>query len=387
MNENKISPTNKMLEAIEMQNKMIDNLGGIDKYSNLLNQLSQQANLYASLDIPKIPLSVFENAKLISNALPRISTPMMHINNSLSEMFLQNQNQLNLISQQFFAIQSSLPKISAVYNSIQPQILSFFENNFSSIENSIRRREEWRVLNSRLIENYWIILDNELLDILQKKDITNEDENKIESIIVEYYLKDNCAKLKTQFSEYDYLEAFKKRKAIIHDCFFILDKVPLDTASTVVIPTLLAQITGLYDGISTLVPKEEKNRIEKELKEQNAKKLYCPATKSCKKANGCTFERPSGQKLKKDMVKAYMESIVHSVYYNAFVSVIEKTFLNGEKVKQASNSTKNIYRHPILHGDNTEYVSRNDLIRCFLELAFLLKLYDILSLKQQENAA
>ena len=58
--------------------------------------------------------------------------------------------------------------------------------------------------------------------------------------------------------------------------------------------------------------------------------------------------------------------------------------LNAERINLR---IKNIYRHPILHGDNTEYVSRNDLIRCFLELAFLLKLYDILSLKQQENAA
>lgn len=387
MEKKKNSPMNEMIKALEIQNQMPDSIRGFYRHSNLMNQLNQQANLYASLNIPKIPLSVFENAKLMSNTLPHIATPIMHINNSLSDMFSQYQNQLNLISQQFSNIQYSLPKISAIYNSIQPQILSFFENNFSSIENAIKRAEEWRALNSLLVENYWIILDNELLDILQEKQATNEDENKIESIIIDYYLKDNCAKLKTQFEEYEHLEAVNKRKTIISSCFLILDKVPLDTAMTVVIPTLLAQITGLYEGISTLIPKEEKNRIEKALKEESIKKLYCPATNSCKKANGCTFEKPSGQKLKKDMVKAYMKSIVPSVYYDAFVSVVEKTFLNGEKVKKDVQSTNNVYRHPILHGDNTEYVSINKLIRCFLELIFLLQLYDILSSNKLESAA
>ena len=40
---------------------------------------------------------------------------------------------------------------------------------------------------------------------------------------------------------------------------------------------------------------------------------------------------------------------------------------------------KKVFRHKVLHGDDLEYNSTEKMIRCFLELAFLMRLSVLLS--------
>lgn len=386
MKENKISPTNKMLEAIEIQNNMINSItksfGTFENYANTMNELQRSMSLYHEISIPTLPSSLYNTMELATKTIPHIP----YFDNYSFGIYLPYENPLSNAMQPYTEKWSTIQ--NTIYDSIQPKIISYFEDNFASIENAIKRAEEWRALNSLLAENYWIVLDNELLDILQEKETKNEEE--IEYTIIEYYSNNNFSKIKEQLSKYKDCAYFETRKNIINSCFSVLEKAPQDDAITVIIPTLLTQISGLYEGLSSLVPPKEETLIKDILKKKTPEP-HCPVTGSCKKQKGCTFVKPSNHSLPKNISNEYVKMVTHSVYYNAFVTVIEKIFANGDKVtsmqKKNSKSAKNVYRNPIMHGNNTQYASKNNLIRCFLNLIFLLRIYGILSQKQLENAA
>lgn len=79
-----------------------------------------------------------------------------------------------------------------------------------------------------------------------------------------------------------------------------------------------------------------------------------------------------------------MEKVSYGVYYN-YKEVIANTFKNGKQVDKIQDDMrkKGVFRHKILHGIDIQYNSSENVVKCFMELAFLMKMYTQLS---EENA-
>lgn len=237
-------------------------------------------------------------------------------------------------------------------------------------------------LKSELVRNYWIIMDEKLLKVL--KDSNKRNIQDIEQIIIDYYKENNFSNLKELFEPYRGNKSFANRFSVVDSCIEILKNNSLGISSHVVIPTLLSQITGIYDALPKLVPEQQKNEIKKQLKENN-KKILCPLSADGKKPSNCEFVVQGNAKINKDIFEQYMmEKVSYGVYYN-YKEVIANTFKNSKQVDKIQDDIrkKGVFRHKILHGIDLQYNSAENVVKCFMELAFLMKMYTQLS---EENA-
>lgn len=233
-------------------------------------------------------------------------------------------------------------------------------------------------LKSELVRNYWIIMDEKLLKVL--KDSNKRNIQDIEQIIIDYYKENNFSNLKELFEPYRGNKSFANRFSVIDSCIEILKNNSLEISSHVVIPTLLSQITGIYDALPKLVPEQQKNEIKKQLKENN-KKILCPLSADGKKPSNCEFVVQGNAKINKDIFEQYMmEKVSYGVYYN-YKEVIANTFKNSKQVDKIQDDIrkKGVFRHKILHGIDLQYNSAENVVKCFMELAFLMKMYTQLS--------
>ena len=237
-------------------------------------------------------------------------------------------------------------------------------------------------LKSELVRNYWIIMDEKLLKVL--KDSNKRNIQDIEQIIIYYYKENNFSNLKELFEPYRGNKSFANRFSVVDSCIEILKNNSLEISSHVVIPTLLSQITGIYDAFPKLVPEQQKNEIKKQLKENN-KKILCPLSADGKKPSNCEFVVQGNAKINKDIFEQYMmEKVSYGVYYN-YKEVIANTFKNSKQVDKIQDDIrkKGVFRHKILHGIDLQYNSAENVVKCFMELAFLMKMYTQFS---EENA-
>lgn len=237
-------------------------------------------------------------------------------------------------------------------------------------------------LKSELVRNYWIIMDEKLLKLL--KDSNKRNIQDIEQIIIDYYKENNFSNLKELFEPYRENKTFANRFPVIDSCITVLKDNSLGVSSYVVIPTLLSQITGIYDAFPKLVPEQQKKEIKKRLNE-NSKKIICPLSADGKKPSNCEFVAQGNAKINKDIFERYMmEKVSYGVYYN-YKEVIANTFKNGKQVDKIQDDMrkKGVFRHKILHGIDIQYNSSENVVKCFMELAFLMKMYTQLS---EENA-
>ncbi len=236
-------------------------------------------------------------------------------------------------------------------------------------------------LKSELLRNYWIIMDEKLLKIL--KDSNKRSIQDIEQIIMNYYKENSFSNLEKLFNPYRGNKQFSNRFPIIDSCITVLHNNPLEVSSYVVIPALLSQITGIYDALPNLVPEQQKNEIKKQLKE-SSKKILCPLSANGKKPKNCEFVVQGNAKINKDIFEHYMMGKAsYNLYYN--YEVIANTFKNGKQVDKVQDDMrkKGLFRHKILHGIDLQYNSAENIVKCFMELAFLMKMYTQFS---EENA-
>lgn len=230
------------------------------------------------------------------------------------------------------------------------------------------------LLQSELLRNYWIIMDKNLQELLVNSKKRNIEE--IEQLILNYYQQSNFSNLERLFENYRTQKVFDDRLPIIDSCIKILANNPIGHSSTVVIPTLLSQITGIYDALLNLIPEKQKAEIKQQIKKNN-KKIICPLSANGKKPAECNFVIQGNQKLNKDVLDQYIMSTVSTdIYYN-YKKIITNTFKNGKQVDklQEDIKQKSVFRHKILHGTDFKYNSAKNVIKCFMELAFLMKLY------------
>lgn len=265
-------------------------------------------------------------------------------------------------------------KVQDFMNTIQPVLEKarlFFLDYLDTIQ-----------LKSELVRNYWIIMDEKLLKIL--KDSNKRNIQDIEQIIINYYKENNFSNLKELFEPYRENKSFDNRFPIINSCINVLQNNPLEVSSYLVVPTLLSQITGIYEALPNLVPEQQRKEIKKQLKE-NSKKILCPLSVDGKKPAECEFVIQGNAKINKDVFECYMMQKVSADIYYDYRKVITNTFKNGKQVDKLQEDIKqnSVFRHKILHGIDLQYNSAKNVIKCFMELAFLMKMYTQIS---EDNA-
>lgn len=204
-------------------------------------------------------------------------------------------------------------------------------------------------------EKYWVIDDYKLLEIL--KPLKEEDYS---NTITNYYVKDNYRNISILINEWENNTDISDRMPIIQSCYRAMTTTnDKSVINTVVIPTLLAQITGLTEDLHELVPTSDRKQLEKEL-----------STKGHYPSKGeITTEYLWRQERKREV-------------FDCYTVIFEAVMKNTQKVKNFSKEDLekyNKYRNKILHGDKQflNYGTDENLIRCWLELNTLIKVYSI----------
>lgn len=204
-------------------------------------------------------------------------------------------------------------------------------------------------------DKFWIIEDGELLNILST---LKEDE--YSNQITEYYSRNNYEKISDFITEWEKTNSINERLPIIIDCFEAMRTISnKKLINNIIIPTLLAQITGVTESLHSLVPKEKRDELKKEL----TKNGNTPSD------GEITTEYLWHQEHKREVFECY------KVIFEAVMKNTKKI----ENFTEEDLEKYNKYRNKILHGDVQflNYGTDENLIRTWLELNIVIKVYSI----------
>ena len=202
-------------------------------------------------------------------------------------------------------------------------------------------------------EQYWVIDDQVLIKQLQ-----GYSEDNYSEIITNYYTKNKYENIEKLFNNWQGIDCISERIKIFGNCIktmkVLSDK---DLINTVIIPTLLAQTTGITEDLHELVPNETQKQLKNELTNNG---------KTPSKGE-ITTEYLWQQERKREVFDCY------NVIFNA----VMKNTKNTEFFSQEDLEKYNKYRNKILHGDKQflNYGTDENLVRSWLELNILIKVY------------
>lgn len=246
---------------------------------------------------------------------------------------------------------SLMELILPLYEPLQ-ELSEILEFHLNKIRNSKNFRELVLCalsmkLQSEILNSCWTVLNVELFNkIIQAK---QSGLNNIDDIIVEFYTKDNYKELSMIVQECDSYDFIQNRKEIIHSAYNTMLTTTLQDAANVVIPTLMAQLTGIIEqDIFNAIPEIEKENIR--------------------------IERGFDQRCIRPVIIEYLWKHNIALYAWQFSDLIaNRAFLNDGQIKQLSKEELEKYdkfRPKILHGDIDflKYGTTKNLIQSWLEL-------------------
>ena len=267
--------------------------------------------------------------------------------------------QMEIWAKQEKIFNSMLPQMALLSEALKPYLEwneKFKGYDFESISRKWTQLSEVlakQKVNSILLADYWIIMDNNLFDELKEHCLNGKfDVNKY---IIQYYSKNKFANIELVLNQIKNSNCLKNTQIeIFNDCYSVMKKMSYKIACNTLIPTLTAQTDGLLSIICDIIPKKIQKAIMQE--------------KSVQKNSTAII------------ILAYLETLTVHGATEKFKTVIkEKAFSRPKK-----NDTYQKSRHTILHG-KCGYGSKENLIRCWLEIAFLIKVYCLILAKQQEE--
>lgn len=237
----------------------------------------------------------------------------------------------------FKKVAKSIQKISNTIKYVASQITPIVMPKISLAINNF-------ITNTRIIKGHWVVIDEELFNLLKTKKNVED----VTKTIVDFYTKNRYEKLIEIFNEIETLNIIPERIHILKSCIQILKSSSKKHAYNVIIPTLLAQITGII--------------------EEDCIKLI-PNNVLIKKENG---NKVSGVKEVSNALEYFDSSLL---FYEMFNSAIIKGLFKNvsqtdyEEYKKECGSN----RHKVLHGDKNflDYGTKENLVRTFLDLYML----------------
>ena len=313
--------------------------------------------------------SLFPSIGAYSNLLPKfniiknIATPsILQIAQQQQSLINQIAPQIKLFSEQQKMLNSITPQIALVSEAMQPYlVMRELMQKYDFVAINRRWAEISEVLarervDSILLSDYWLIMDDNLFEEL-KSNCYNKKFNPNKHI-VRYYSNHKFANIEKVLKQIKQVNCLcNKRIDILEDCYTAMKQLSCKVACNTIIPTLSAQADGILNEIIKLIPKE----ILDQILEESQKTKNSTAT----------------------IILAYLETLmVHGGTIEKFKVVIkEKAF--GKTKKNAKYQKS---RNSVLHG-SCSYGSKENLVRAWLEIAFLMKIYYLILLEQHKQAA
>ncbi len=231
-------------------------------------------------------------------------------------------------------------------------------------QNAIKEAYDFVIVQYKTKDSFWAIYDKNLIDILK-----NTTEDKYSDIIVNYYKENNYEKIKELFSNWQQIPSIKDRMKIISSCFNLMQtEILSEDLCNAIIPTLTAQITGIIEDTYYLIPTSK----EKEIRQS----LGLPIQKT----------QPS-PKVTAEYLWQLKEGQDSLFYYSIVQQAIMLNRGKLDKLTEEDIAKYNKYRHKIMHGDKMflNYGTEENLIRSWLELDMLIKIYDKLAIIQKRT--
>lgn len=324
----------KLSESLEHTRKTLMNLpmGYMSAVSESLKSYHQIHEQLKFLRTPTIIKTIQKQQELA-----RQLTPFFH-----------------LMSQQGSLLSNIAPQIAIISEAMKPYLAL---KDFSQIGNKWLQIDEIlskQRANSILLDNYWLIIDNELFESIKEESKNrNFDVNKF---IVKYYSNhkfENISKILESIIDYKCVSA--TRIKILKDCHIAMKKLSCSVACNIVIPVITAQTDGILADICKLIPEEFIDSLKQE---EKIKKNSSTAT----------------------IILCYLETLMAGKTVEQFKLVIKEKAFGKQKKNQKYRKS----RHGILHG-NCNYGSKENLVRAWLELAFISKIYCLIINIQNDN--
>ena len=258
-------------------------------------------------------------------------------------------SKLNVFDFEMMCIISNLTIVSKAFEPVLKNLTTIepnkFINKFIAEQNNIANILDTFSLRSVLLDEYWLVFEKDLISEIKEQMYENNYD--VTKHIVAYYTKNKYEKIKYLLEYIKENGCKDDRFIILKDCFDIMIRNSCKKSCSVIIPTLTAQADGiLQDIVFDEIPKDIRQQICTE--------------KGCKDNSTAII------------TNCYLEkySTVTFDTCDKFERVIkEKVFKKCDK-----KSTYQKSRQTVLHG-GCSYPTKENLVRAWLEIAFLSKLY------------
>lgn len=216
----------------------------------------------------------------------------------------------------------------------------------------------------RILEKYgWLIPPSidlrvaALISNLENK--PGDHREKINVLFWDYYQIDNFKEIELMINEWKSNKLFRRRIKILKDCLKVLQlskEIGTSSSANVIIPTLIAQIDGVWTDyviskgfdIKRYYLRLRKGQVIKELNEHRMKVI--------------TDFKTSDSFVKLDDL--FKNMILETLWGIALPGIAPKT----------GNIRTRFYRHKIMHGEYVSYGSKYNVLRAFFLLDFLSEL-------------
>lgn len=209
----------------------------------------------------------------------------------------------------------------------------------------------------KVTDRYWPITDQRLIRTLSS--ISQEG---IEKTILEFYSQENYFEIQQMVTDWQKYSFLTERMPILNSCLnVLLSNISDQDKNNIIIPTLMAQLSGLKESLYEYVPQKERKTIEKDLRQSI---------------------RNSKEKLSSN------EILLQFLHENHLVSgyillelnqiIFDRAFARREKISKLDFKKYNKFRNKILHGDINflDYGTKINMIRAWLEVNFLVILHN-----------
>lgn len=274
--------------------------------------------------------------------------------NPILEHFTKIQNPLKDYIQNQWIVMEPLIRQTQLW---QDQLNSIASAVSIGAKDLLKRFPEGYFVRIKLESEYWIIVDNSLLIEIGNRE--DSDVTSLSPIVVEYYKKDDWAKLERMITNWTPLVDRERHR--VFKSALCSAKQSTQDVHLLTVPAIIAQIDGLNRELYSFLPTEIKKKIEKEIKEKFSSELS-------------TEKRPN---LRPSIEINAIAEIVDYWSATMFEEIIfGGLFRDSKDIKSEENYA--LFRHKIMHGDKS-YLKQQDeesFVRLILFTDFIINLIE-----------